>query len=205
MPAALHRNVAAGRYTLIAIILHWTIALGVLALIFIGLTMTQLTLPPARLFQLYQLHKSIGITVLLAAMLRLIWRVRHRPPALPPEIPEVERRAAGTMHGLLYLFLLALPLTGWAMVSASPFNIPTVLYGLVPWPHLPILPGLHDKAPVEAVFRRIHTYGAWTLILLLTIHVGAALRHHFLLRDDVLSRMLPLFRRPSSARARSPR
>ena len=191
---------AGARYTAVAIVLHWLIALAILVQIGLGLAMTQLALSPMRQFQLYQLHKSVGITVLLLVLLRVLWRLGHRPPPLPTAMPAVERRAAEGTHLLLYTLLLGLPLTGWAVVSASPFNIPTVLYGIVPWPHLPVLPGLHDKAPVEAVLKAIHAYGAWVLIAVLALHIGAALRHAFLLRDDVLWRMLPVFPRPSAQR-----
>jgi len=179
------------RYDAVAIGLHWLIALGILALIAIGLTMTHMDLGPMAKFQLYQLHKSIGITVLLAAAVRVLWRLTHRPPALPDAMPPLERKAAEGAHVALYAFLFFLPLTGWALVSASPFNIPTVLYGAVPWPHLPVLSTLEDKAPVEHVLKLVHGKAAWLLIALVLVHAGAALRHHFILRDGILRRMLP--------------
>jgi len=182
------------RYTDVAILLHWTMAIGILCLIAIGLVMTQLHITPMLQFKLYQLHKSIGITVLIVAVFRLLWRLGHMPPLLPASLPPIERRAAEIMHRILYGFLIGLPLTGWALVSVSPYNIPTVLYGWVPWPHLPVFSTLHDKVSADAVLSRVHVYGAWFLIALLAIHAGAALRHHFMLRDDVLSRMLPLAR-----------
>ncbi len=190
------------RYTAVAIILHWMMALGIAALATIGLVMTHVTISPLRLFQLYQLHKSIGITILLAAVLRLGWRLLKPPPALPASMPPAERRAAIVSHGLLYAFLFALPLTGWALVSVSVYNIPTVLYGIVPWPHLPVLSTLTDKAPVEAVMKRVHAYGAWALIALVVLHAIAALRHHFIIRDDVLVRMLPSRAKPSAVAVR---
>ena len=190
------------RYTAVAIILHWVMALGIAALATIGLVMTHLTLSPLRLFQLYQWHKSIGITILLAAVLRLGWRLLKPPPALPASMPPAERRAATVSHGLLYAFLFALPLTGWALVSVSIYNIPTVLYGIVPWPHLPVLSTLTDKAPVEAVMKRVHAYGAWALIALVFLHATAALRHHFIIRDEVLVRMLSSRAKPSAAAVR---
>jgi cytochrome b561 len=179
------------RYTLVAIILHWVMALGILALAGIGLAMTHLKLDPLRLFQLYQLHKSIGITILLAAILRLAWRLTHRPPALPASMTPFARKLAEGSHLLLYFSLFALPLTGWALVSASVLDIPTVLYGVVPWPHLPILSTLDNKKPVEDALKLVHAYGAWALIALVAGHAGAALHHHFVARDDVLRRMLP--------------
>ncbi|MEW6437660.1 MAG: cytochrome b [Pseudomonadota bacterium] len=189
------------RYTAVAIFLHWIMALGIIALAVIGLTMTHVKLKPHDLFKLYQLHKSIGITILLAAFLRLAWRLVHRPPSLPAAMPPLERKAAGASHLLLYGFLFVLPMTGWAVVSAAPLNIPTVLYGLVPWPHLPILSTLHNKAPVDHVLARTHDYLAFALIALVTLHAAAALRHHLWLRDDVLTRMLPHGRRHQSETA----
>lgn len=179
------------RYTVVAITLHWVMALGVLALAALGLVMVHGHFALGRRFALYQLHKSIGITILIAALLRLGWRLAHRPPPLPTHMPQHERLAALAGHGLLYFLLIALPFIGWALVSASGLNIPTHLYGLIPWPPLPILPSLHNKAPVEALLKSMHRYGAWALLLLVAGHAGAALRHHFVLKDDVLRRMLP--------------
>jgi cytochrome b561 len=194
--AVMGEPIARARYDAIAIALHWLIALGILALIAIGLSMTHLALAPLLKFQLYQLHKSIGVTVLLAVLLRIVWRLSHRPPALP-DLKRLERAAAEGMHRLLYLLMVALPLTGWALVSASPFNLPTVLYGMVPWPHLPMLAAITDKAPVEAVLKLIHGKLGWLLLVLVLLHAGAALRHHFILRDGVLRRMLPFAARPA--------
>jgi cytochrome b561 len=179
------------RYSLVAILLHWLIALGILALIVIGLVMTQLKIPQMLEFKLFQLHKSIGITVLLLAVVRLLWRLTHRPPPLPVHTPPLEKGAAHGLHWLLYVFLFAMPLTGWAVVSASPFNLPTVLYNLVPWPDLPILPNLANKAAVSHVLSWVHAYGAWTLIGLLAVHIAAVLRHHLFKREPILRRMLP--------------
>jgi cytochrome b561 len=187
----MQRDYSTRRYTSVAIILHWVMALGIAALAVIGLAMTHLTLGPMRLFQLYQLHKSIGITVFLAAFLRLAWRLSHRPPDLPEAMPVVEKTAAAGGHLLLYSLLFALPFTGWALVSASVFDIPTVLYGIVPWPDLPLFPAVDDKAPVEALLKLVHAYGAYALLALVAVHTAAALRHHFIIRDDVLRRMLP--------------
>ena len=185
------------RYTLVAMFLHWIMAIGIATLGAMGLAMTHLKLDPMRLFQLYQLHKSIGITVLLAAVMRLAWRMTHTPPALPDTMPEAEKVVAHGGHLVLYVFLFGLPLTGWALVSASVFDIPTVLYGVVPWPHLPVLSNLSDKAPVEALLKQIHAWGAYVLIAIVVGHAAAALRHHFILGDDVLLRMLPRLRRKS--------
>jgi len=179
------------RYDGVAITLHWVIAMGILAQIAMGLTMVHLAIPLGLKFQLYQLHKSIGITILLAALLRVLWRFSHAPPALPEAMPALERRAASWTHLALYLFMLAMPLTGWALATVSPFHIPTVLYGLIPWPDMPLLTGISDQALANGVLNFLHDKLGYVLIALAALHVLAALRHHFLLRDNVLRRMLP--------------
>ena len=204
----MQRDYSTPRYTSVAILLHWVMALGITTLLVMGLAMTHLRLEPTRLFQLYQLHKSIGITVFLAAFLRLAWRLSHRPPDLPETMRAVEKAAATSGHLLLYASLFALPVTGWALVSASVFNIPTVLYGIVPWPDLPLLSTLDGKAPVEALLKLVHAYGAYALMALVALHAAAAFRHHFIIGDDIMRRMLPRRRQlpavPSPTKERSP-
>jgi cytochrome b561 len=192
------------RYTAVAITLHWLIALAIAAMVVMGLVMVHVKLAPFTLFRLYQLHKSIGITILLLAVLRLLWRLTHRPPPLPAEMPKLERQAAEGTHILLYGLMFGLPLVGWALVSASPLNIPTVLYGLVPWPHLPPFATLPDKKAAEAVLKLIHRYGAYGLIAVVTVHAAAALRHHLWSGDDILRRMVPGLPSLRSGRAPSP-
>ena len=190
---------AGGRstYSSVAIGFHWLIAVLMLTNIglawYFGSLKYPADVPPI------QLHKSIGITVLFAMVLRVLWRLIHRPPPLPDAMPPLERTAAEGAHAALYAFLFVLPLTGWALVSASPFNIPTVLYGVIPWPHLPVLSTLEDKAPVEHVLKLVHGYAAWLLIALVLVHAGAALRHHFILRDGILRRMLPAISRKTQS------
>lgn len=184
------------RYDAVAMTLHWVIALGILGQIALGLVMVHLPLSLGTQFQLYQLHKSIGITILLAVALRVPWRLTHRPPALPATMPPLEKTAANAMHLLLYAFMLALPLTGWIVVSVSPLHIPTVLYGIIPWPDLPWFSNLANKQAVDDIFDFIHTWLGYIIIGLLALHVLAALRHHFLLHDNILRRMLPFGRTP---------
>lgn len=181
------------RYDGVAVFLHWLTALAIIALLAMGLIMTDLPRGSALQFSMFQLHKSVGISVLVLTLVRFGWRLAHRPPSLPEGMPAWEKGAAHAGHLAIYLLMFGLPLTGWALVSASPLNIPTVLYGVLPWPHLPILSTLADKKPVAEAFENAHSAAAWSLIALLVVHVGAALRHHILLKDDVLRRMLPRF------------
>ncbi len=190
------------RYTAIAIALHWLIALAIVGMVAIGLVMTHAKLAPFTQFKLYQLHKSVGITVLLFALARLVWRWAHRPPPLPAEMPRLEKRAAEGAHVVLYGLMIGMPLVGWALVSASPLNIPTLLYGVLRWPHLPVLATLPHKAAVEAALKLVHAWGAYVLIAVVAVHVAAALRHHLWVGDDVLRRMIPGLPRFGTVRAR---
>ena len=177
------------RYTIVAIALHWLIALAIIALLAIGLTMTNIQTGMTQ-FRLFQLHKSIGITVLGLSVIRLIWCLTHRSPPLPANMTRFERLAARLSHWGFYGLMIGMPLTGWALVSSSPMNLPTVLFGIMPLPHLP-LP--KDKAISES-FATLHSIGAWVMIGLLVIHIAAAVVHHFIRRDDVLHHMLPFIR-----------
>ena len=183
-------------YSIVAITLHWVIAALVLGNL--GLAWYFNTLPKLAQIAPIQLHKSIGVTVLLLTLLRLAWRLTHRTPPLPAAMPAWEKAAARATHFFFYVFMLAMPLSGWAMVSAS-LEIkvhPIVLYGLVPWPALP-LPGLGPDQLHDArrLFHATHSTLALIAYATITLHVAAALKHHFFDRDDVLARMLPIFGR----------
>lgn len=179
------------RFGLVAVFLHWLIALLFIAMIAIGLTMTSLALTHPLTFPLYQLHKSIGVTIFALVGLRLFWRASGTVPPLPEDLTAFERIAARFTHWGLYAILIAMPLTGWVIVSASPLGIPTVLYGLVKLPHIGFIAARPDKAAIEDVASTVHEVLAWCGIALVALHAGAALRHHFWLKDDVMRRMLP--------------
>ena len=182
-------------YSAGAITLHWLIA--ALVLTNIGLAWYFNALPHALRSPPTQLHKSIGITILILSLARVAWRLANPPPPLPAAMPAWERLAAQTLHTLFYVFIIVMPLSGWAYVSASPLIKvhPTVLYGLVPWPAFPF-PGL-DADGVHAAGRaahRIHTSLALVAYAMIALHVSAALKHQFFDRDEVLGRMIPWFR-----------
>jgi cytochrome b561 len=164
-------------------LLHWVIALLVLLQIGLGWLAVGWRLSPTKL-DLFVWHKSIGFLVLVLMLLRLAWRWANVTPALPAAMTALEQRAAQAGHGLLYLLLLALPLTGWVVSSAA--NVPLRVFWLLPLPAL-VAP---DKALADA-FARVHLGLGIALSLLLLLHITAALRHHLILRDDVLRRMWP--------------
>jgi cytochrome b561 len=178
------------RYTRTAIALHWLLALLLLGLFVVGLYMTSLPFSPQRL-KLYNWHKWAGIVILTLSFLRLLWRLTHRPPALPAEVqaamPAWQRLAHHATHGALYLLFFAIPLLGWAYSSAAGF--PIVVFGVLPLPDfMPV-----DKALAEAI-KPWHGYAAYALAALVVLHMAAALKHQFVDRDRLLTRMLPLRR-----------
>jgi cytochrome b561 len=182
-----------GRYNAVAMVLHWLIAALILANIGLAWWFESLhglaKIPPT------QIHKSIGITVLMLTVLRLVWRLLHRPPPLPVAMPAWERAAAHVSHAVLYVLMLGMPLTGWALASASRLIsvYQITWFGLFRWPTLKSLADLPpDRMKgAHAFFFTLHTGGAWLVCGLVTLHVLAALRHQFWKNDEVLWRMLP--------------
>jgi len=179
------------RYGTVAVALHWLIALLIIGMLAFGTYLAFLPRDDASRFDLIQLHKSIGITVIVLAVLRLLWRLMSRVPLLPAHMPAWERFAAHASHFLLYALIIAIPLSGWAQASASPLGIPTIWFGIIEIPHLPGLQGFADQHAVEHQLHEIHEWLGYLMMGLLAIHVGAALKHHYWDRDDVLTRMLP--------------
>jgi len=169
------------RYSPPAIVLHWLLALLIFVTFPLGVYMHELPLSPDKL-KLYSYHKWIGITILLLASLRVMWRVTHTPPPLPDDMARWQRRASQVVHGLLYLLILAIPLSGWLMSSAKGFQ--TVWFGVLP---LPDLIG-KDKA-VGDLLAGVHQALNFTLLALVILHVGAALKHHFMERRPFMQRM----------------
>lgn len=189
--------VTPARYAGVAIALHWLIALLILGNI--GLAWYFNTLTGLDRVAPTQLHKSIGITVLILSVLRLAWRLSVKPPPLPAGTPVWERLAAGAVHTLFYVIMLGLPLTGWAMVSASPLihAFPIKLYGLTEWPAigpLTTLPPDQMHATHKAL-EASHGLLAKLTYVLVVLHVGAALMHQFVRRDVIAARMIPFLRR----------
>lgn len=183
------RNTRSG-YGSIAIAFHWTMAVLFAGLFALGKVMTGLVPTDPGTFALYQWHKSFGFVVLALVVARLLWRLANPAPALPTKMTWFERLAAGLGHAGLYALMLALPLSGWLLVSASPWGIPTILFDVLPIPHLPLPEGLGDKATAESRLKVVHELLANGLLLLVLLHVAAALKHHLLNRDDVLVRMV---------------
>jgi cytochrome b561 len=173
---------------------HWGFALALLFMVGLGLYMADL---PVGLYKLkvYALHKSIGLTLLALAVLRLLWRLLELRPTLPT-MPLWQHRAASSVHVGLYLLMFLIPLSGWLYNSVAGFPLQ--------WFHLVNLPALHgaDKA-LKPLVRDSHEFLAWTLVVAVLLHAGAALKHHFVDRDPTLALMIP-FLKPKHASKGSP-
>lgn len=169
----------------LAILLHWGTALLILGLIALGFAMVRMALDPALQFSLYQWHKSFGLTALLLAAIRLLWRLANTVPAPVDGLSPAESRMATGMHRALLGLTLLVPLAGWALASTSTLAIPTLLFNRVLIPHLP----LTKSAEAETFWTGTHMLLAYGMLALVTLHAGAALYHHLVRRDRVLSRM----------------
>lgn len=180
------------RYDPVAVTLHWLIAVLILTLLVVGFTMEDY--PMSIRFQAFNLHKATGITILALSVFRLIWRLLNPPPAYPISMKPWEKLAANSVHWALYAFIILMPLSGWIMVSATP-KYPIVFFGMGEAPFLPMPAGINAAATHEW-FESAHYYLALGGIALLLVHVGAALKHHFIQRDGVLHRMLPRWLSP---------
>jgi cytochrome b561 len=179
------------RYTRAAIALHWLTAILIVANLLLGISMVRLPISPRKLTW-YLWHKSIGITIFALTSGRLAWRAVHRPPP-PVAMPAWQRRAAAVSHALLYVLLFVTPISGWIYSSAT--GVQVVYLGTFPLPNL--VP--RDKALAD-VLRVVHISLNSLLFTVICVHVAAALKHHFVDRDTVLTRMLPILRRNAAPR-----
>ncbi len=177
------------RYHRAAIALHWLIALALITQLALGFRLDGIP-RGVQQFDAFQWHKSLGITVLLLSLLRL-W-LRFKLPRPVPVGQGLARIAARGTHDLFYLVMIGAPLTGWALVSTAKIKLPTMLFGVVPWPHLPL--GAWANEPAHLA----HGALGWLLPALIVLHVGGALWHH-LQKDAVLGRMVPAGRNQNAA------
>ena len=181
------------RYTGLAIILHWIVAILLIGNILLALSADYI--PDGYVRPVIDLHKSVGISVLGLVVLRILWRLSHPPPVLPTIYGPWERLAAHAAHSALYLVMLALPISGWMHDSAwkGAATHPMLLYGLIPWPRIGWIETIepHYKETLHMVFFEVHAYAAYAFYALLALHIVGALKHQFWDRERELQRMLP--------------
>lgn len=170
-------------YGSVAKFLHWAIFLLIAALLTIGFLMTDMSNGPDK-FKIYGIHKATGIIVLMLVMLRLGWKLANVSPLLPDSLHKWEKLAAHLGHALLYVLIIAMPLSGWLMSSAAGLSVS--VFGLFTMPDL-IAP---DK-PFGKLMREVHGWLAYAILVMVSLHIIAALLHHFYYKNNVLKRMLP--------------
>jgi cytochrome b561 len=205
-------SIAAERYSRIAIWMHWLVALGILANLFIGFTMDSL-FPRSRGTVIF-VHASIGMTVLALVALRIFWRVTHAPPPFPETVPGWERHGAHLGHFFLYAMMLLLPVSGWAILSTSPPagsqgaaaakslgvdahpNDGISVWGLFKAPVIEPInalgakpEGVRPQAELHGKLEELHEAGSWIMLLLVALHLGAALKHQFADKWNIFARM----------------
>ena len=172
------------RYTNVAILFHWLIALMIIGAFTMGLVMTDMPgLSPTKL-KYYSWHKWAGVTILALACLRLLWRLGHKAPAYPDSMPAWQKSAANVLHGLLYVLMFAVPISGYFYTLSA--GVPVVYFGLV---ELPVL--MAKNAELKPVLKEVHFWLNMLLAGCVGMHVAAALKHHFIDRDGVIKRMMP--------------
>ncbi|MEZ5998201.1 MAG: cytochrome b/b6 domain-containing protein [Hyphomonas sp.] len=176
-------SASSSRYTTVAILLHWTLAVLLVFMIWLGWNMEDSA-------SRFQLHKSIGISILVLTIARILWRWMNPPPPLPDDMAPREMLLSHLVHRGMYVLMVLLPLLGWFLVSTSKKQVPTILFDTVRWPHLPFTEGLRGGT-LHEVAEFLHSKGAWVLIVLLALHVAGAVKHEIAAEQGVLKRMLP--------------
>ncbi|MGE3319510.1 MAG: cytochrome b [Candidatus Berkiella sp.] len=171
------------RFGTVAILLHWVIAIIIIGLLGLGLYMVPLPMNLWKL-KLYGWHKEFGILVLALAVIRVAWRLSNITPKLPEHLALWQKLAAQSVHFAFYLFMFAMPISGWMISSAA--GLPVSFFGLFVLPDL-----VSSNEGMRLLLSEIHKWLGYGLILTIFAHVGAALQHHFIYKDDTLRRMLP--------------
>lgn len=171
------------RYGLIAITLHWLMAVLIIGLIILGLYMVRLPISLQKL-KFFGWHKEFGVLVLMLVVVRICWRFRNTVPLLPAHIAALQKMAARAVHLLLYILMFAMPLTGWMTSSAA--GLPVSFFGLFVLPDL-----VAPDENLRILLSSVHEWLGYALIAVICMHAGAALQHHFYYKDDILRRMFP--------------
>ncbi len=184
------------RWGPISMLLHWAIVALIGWLAWLGLTMVDMPPTPAKI-NAYALHKSLGLTLLALAAVRLAWRLFAGAPEPVPGMPTWQERIASATHWAMYVLLFAIPLSGWVFNSASGYPLQWFKQF-----NLPAIAGRSEELAATAI--QVHEYGFWLLLLLVLAHAGAAFYHHLFQGDDTLRRMLPSLRRADATLDQTP-
>ena len=167
---------SASRYSKVATVLHWCIAVGIIAMLISGLVIYQEWLTDATLFAWFQWHKSLGLILLILITLRVLWRLFHSPPKPPSSLSAKQIRTSSFGHLTLYSLLIFMPLSGWLMVSTSELQIPTLVFNLFKWPHLPVPESLFKIS--QTLSSNLHSYGSLIFAACILGHISMVIKHY---------------------------
>ena len=168
------------RFGIVTIFLHWVIAVLMIGLLILGLYMVAMPISLEKL-KFYGWHKEYGFLVLGLAIIRVFWRLVNLTPEL--SLPRWEEIAARSVHWIFYGFMFALPITGWLITSAA--GLPASFFGLITLPNL-----VAPNEELRLLFQQVHQWLGYALIAVIGLHAAAALKHHFIDKDDILRRMI---------------
>lgn len=175
------------RYNSLSILLHWTVVLGLIFMLASGLYMVNADISKADQYKLFQLHKAAGVVMLWTLFVRIGVRIFTTAPDLPSSLSIADKKKAQVGHMMLYLALVIMPLSGWVMVSASPFGLPTFVFvDWIKWPHIP---GVARNKTIETIANNTHWITAAVLLTLIIGHVAAIIRHKKVHSLNLLHRM----------------
>lgn len=183
---------AKARYSTIAMILHWAIFALLFIAVKIGWSMEDLK-GPAKLAAM-QLHKSVGLTILLLSVFRLVWRHIAKPPELPANMSARDILISKLTHIGFYALMIGIPLLGWVLISTSSYRFPTHFWGTFEWPVISAIQGKEFSKPLHEAAEFGHSKLVWVGIVLLVLHAAAALKHQFIDKDNLLARMIPFIK-----------
>lgn len=182
-------NQSNNHYDIVAIILHWVMAIAFILMLCSGLAMVNADfIPPSLKFNIYQWHKSLGVLLLLTFFIRIAWRVFHKPPQLPASFKKLDKIGAKFGHWGLYAAMILMPLSGWLMVSSSVYGLPTIVFGWFEWPHISAVSG---NEILNDIAKETHEIIAWMFIALIVVHIGAVIKHAVIDKENLLKRMNP--------------
>ena len=179
------------KYSIVAMILHWLIALAVIFMLFWGRYMTDLPKGSFERLEAFQLHQSIGLTILMLTLLRIVWRLRHPVPPKPEGLGAWEATLRKGTHIGFYSLLIIIPLSGWSVASTSSLEVPIEYFGQFDWPFISFLTNIENKQDIHEAFEEVHKYLGWGMIALITLHLAGILKHTFILKDTLWRRMVP--------------
>jgi cytochrome b561 len=174
------------RYNTAIIIIHWLMALSFFWMFSSGFLMVNSEINPSLKFKFYQWHKASGVLLLILIALRIIAKIFTSTPKMTRDFSKIEIKLAKINYLLLYFFMILMPLTGWIMVSSSPYGLPTIVFDLFEWPHIP---NIASNEEISYLAKNLHFYFAIIFASLIALHISAVIKHKIINKINLIKRM----------------